>query len=183
MGFGRVGKNVSIAKNCIIHGLENIFLGDSVRIDGFCTITAHSPRMVIGSFIHIGSNCVLLGGGGIVLNDFSGLSHGVKIFSGSEDFSGKSLTNPMIPDHFRKVVKGPVVLNKHVIVGASTVILPNVNVGEGTAIGAMSLVRKNLLPWSIYTGNPAKRIASRSQDLRTLEEAFLLEQQKTISTP
>jgi acetyltransferase-like isoleucine patch superfamily enzyme len=177
MGFGHVGKNVSIAKNCLIRGLENIFLGDCVRIDGFCTITAPSKQVVIGSYIHIGSHCTLLGGSGIILNDFCGLSHGVMIFTSSEDFSGKSLTNPTIPSHFRKVISGPVVLEKHVIIGAGTIILPKVTMGEGSAVGALSLVRKNLLPWTIYIGNPAKRIATRSQDLLNLEKAFLHETQ------
>jgi acetyltransferase-like isoleucine patch superfamily enzyme len=183
MGFGHVGQNVSIAKNCLIRGLENIFLEDCVRIDGFCTITAPSARVVIGSHIHIGSNCILLGGSGITLNDFSGLSHGVMIFTSSEDFSGKSLTNPMIPNHFRKTIKGPIVLEKHVIIGAGTIVLPNVTLGEGCAVGALALVRKNLLPWTIYSGNPAKRIASRSQELMNLEKAFLQERQMPKSQP
>ncbi|WP_069469907.1 acyltransferase [Candidatus Marithrix sp. Canyon 246] len=44
------------------------------------------------------------------------------------------------------------------IVGAGSVIMPGVIVDEGTSIGAMSLVRKKTEPWSIYIGNPAKKI-------------------------
>jgi len=176
MGFAEVGKNVSIAKNCSIHGLQNISLGDNVRIDGFCTITAGKEPVRIGAWIHIGSACLLSGDSGITMEDFSGLSHGVKIFTNSDDFSGNHLTNPMIPARFRKVHSGPVILRKHVLIGAGSIVLPDVTIETGAAIGALSLVRKNIPAWTIFAGNPAKRIGTRSQDLLTLEQALLKEE-------
>ena len=43
----------------------------------------------------------------------------------------------------------------------------------GTSVGALSLVRKKTEEWSIYLGNPAKKIASRKKDLLELEKQYL----------
>lgn len=63
----------------------------------------------------------------------------------------------MIPDKYNKFAKRQVILRKHVIIGTGTVILPNLIIGEITAVGALSLVNKNLEKWSIYAGNPIKK--------------------------
>ena len=73
MGFKRVGENVQIAKNCTIIGLENISLGNNIRIDGNVTLACTSGYLIIGNYIHIGGGSHLSCAGGIELCDFSGL--------------------------------------------------------------------------------------------------------------
>ena len=172
-GFKSLGRNVQISKNCTVIGLENIEIGDNVRIDGYCSIFASREGWVkLGSFIHIGSYCLLSAGSGIQMDDFSGLSQGVKLYSRTDDYSGKHLTNPMVPDVYTGVTCGPVVLEKHAIVGAGSVILPKVTIGEGSSVGALSLVTKNLDPWGVFFGAPAKKLKNRSKQLLTLESAL-----------
>lgn len=176
-GFNSIGKNVKISKNCTIAGLSNISIGDNVIIDAFCSIIATGPdgKLVLGSYVHIGGFCHILANDGIEIKDFSGLSQGVKIYSKTDDYSGRSLTNPTIPNKYKLVKKGKVIINEHVIIGANSIILPNVNIGIGTSIGALSLVSTNLDSWTIYFGNPLKRIAKRSDALLLKKEAFLRE--------
>lgn len=50
-------------------------------------------------------------------------------------------------------------------IGCNSVIFPNVTIGEGSVIGAMSLVKKSIEPWTINAGVPAKRIKDRSKGL------------------
>jgi acetyltransferase-like isoleucine patch superfamily enzyme len=169
-GFGDVGSNVTIAKNCTIVGLANITIGSNVRIDGPTVMSASGGRIRIGSYVHIGGMVFLAGGGGIELEDFSGLSQGVHIYSTSDDYSGHALTNPTVPKEFVNIMVAPVHLKRHVIVGSGSVILPGCTVGEGTSIGALSLVTKSLEPWGVYFGSPVKRLKSRSKRLLTLEE-------------
>ncbi len=125
-GFKSVGRNVRIAKNAQIIGLDRITIGDNVRIDGFTNIiAAGGPGVTIGSYIHIGAYCHFSGsGGGVTLRDFVNLSQGVRIYSGSDDYSGESLTSPMTPKHLKKETIGPVVVGRHVIIGSGTVVLP-----------------------------------------------------------
>lgn len=176
IGFKAVGKNVRIAKNCTIIGLENIEIGNNVRIDGYCSIIASGSGFAkIGSFVHIAGYCGIHAGNGVVLEDFSGLSSGVKIYTGTDDYSGRTLTNPTIPEKYTGITFGQVTLHRHVIVGAGTVILPRVTANEGASIGALSLVTKDLEPWSIYAGTPARKLRNRSTELLELEKKFLAE--------
>ena len=174
-GFRAIGENVKIARNCIIMGLPYISIGDNVIVDAYCTIiaTGHG-QLKIGSFVHIGGFCHLLAaGGGIELKDFSGLSQGVKVYSKTDDYSGHSLTNPTVPNKYKSLKKGKVIFNEHVVIGAGSVILPNVKIGEGTSVGALSLVSSNLGSWTIYIGNPLKKLTKRSNDLLLEKEKFL----------
>lgn len=170
MGFRSVGENVRIEGSCTIIGAKNISFGDNVRIDGYCTIVATGEGHVrIGSYVHIAGYCGLYGGHGIVMEDFSGLSSGVRIYSASDDYSGEHLTNPTVPAEYLGGARGEVRLGKHAIVGANTVILPGAVIGEGSAVGSQALVTKSLDPWGIYAGSPAKRLKERSRALLALE--------------
>ena len=123
----------------------------------------------VGSFVHIGGYCLLSAGNGIRMDDFSGLSQGVRIYSKTDDYSGKYLTNPTIPEKYTKVTRGTVTLGRHVIIGSGTVILPKVSIGEGSSVGALSLVTKSLDPWGVYFGCPARLLKARSKKMLELE--------------
>lgn len=170
MGFKAVGNNVQIAKTCMIVGLENIEIQDNVRIDSYCTIVAAGAGWLkLGSFIHLGAHCHLSAGDGIEMEDFSGLSQGVKIYSRTDDYSGRFLTGPTVPSKYTGGTAGTVTLREHVVVGAGTVILPRVTIGHGASVGALSLVTKSLDPWGVYFGSPAKKLKERSKRLLELQ--------------
>ncbi|MDS0801701.1 acyltransferase [Burkholderia cenocepacia] len=172
-GFADVGANVRVAKNCTIIGLENISLGSNVRIDGPTVIAASAGYVRIGSYVHIGGMTFIAGAGGVEIEDFAGLSQGVRIYSASDDYSGNALTNPTVPSKFLNVTKAPVTLGRHVIIGSGAVILPGCSIGEGSSVGALSLVTKSLESWGVFFGAPAKRIKRRSKRLLELEGALL----------
>lgn len=174
IGFGKVGNNVRVAKNCTIVGLENITIGNNVRIDGFTTIIVSTPGYLhLGSNIHIGGYSAIFAGAGVSMEDFSGISQGVKIYSTSDDYSGRYMTNPTVPTEFSNVHRAPVYLRRHVIVGSQSVIMPGINIAEGCAVGANSLVSKDTDEWSIYFGSPAKKIKNRSKKILELEVEYL----------
>lgn len=175
-GFKHLGKNVRIARNCTIVGPENISIADNVRIDGYCTIVATGTGYLdLGSYIHVGGYCALLAAEGIVIEDFSCLSWGCKLFSRSDDYSGRHMTNPMVQPKYTNVSRGRIKLCRHALVGAQTVLLPKVTLGEGVAVGALSLVSKDLAAWGIYSGVPAKWIKERKRELLQLEKNLLNE--------
>lgn len=173
--FRSIGKNVFIKKNVGMFFIENISIGNNVRIDDNVIIVAskkNSP-VKIGNYIHIASNCYLAGSDGIDMMDFTTLAPGVLIFSGSDDYSGKKLTNPMVGNPYVGGKSGKVTLCKHVIIGAGSVVLPDVIIKQGSSVGALSLVNKDLNPWGVYSGIPAKKIKSRYKDVLKLEKKFL----------
>lgn len=172
MGFKSLGRDVLISSKASIHAPELMSIGDHVRIDDF---TFLSGEITLGCYIHIAPFCVLAGGAsgaGIVMKDYSGLSTHVVVYAVSDDYSGDYMTNPTIPAQFTCVRKGKVVLERFVIVGASSVILPGVEIGEGTAVGAMSLVSRSLPDWKICSGNPARALKDRSKGIQVLERRF-----------
>jgi|APCry1669190119_1035276.scaffolds.fasta_scaffold00147_13 galactoside O-acetyltransferase len=172
-GFKHVGENVKVAKNCTIIGLHHITLGSNIRIDGNVVIAASSGSLTLGNYIHISTGCYLGCAGGVTLSDFSGLSQGVSLYSGTDDYTGKSLTNPTVPRKYLKVKLAPVYLGRHVIIGSGSVLLPGVTIGEGSSVGALSLVTKSLDAWGVYLGVPVRKLKSRSKDILKLEEELL----------
>lgn len=180
-GFKSLGENVRIAKNCTIVGIQNIEIGDNVRIDGYCSIiVAGKGWLKLGSYIHIGGYCYLGASEGIEIKDFAGLSQGVRLYSRSDDYSGNYMTNPTVPQKYTSIVCGPVIIEKHVIIGSGSVVLPNVTIGEGAAIGALSFVNRSLSAWGMYFGSPLKKLPDtvRSRKLLDLEAALNKENRK-----
>jgi galactoside O-acetyltransferase len=169
LGFARVGENSVVARNCTIIGLENVVIGDNVRIDGFTSIIAPRGRVKIGSWVHIASGCSLGARAGIEIGDFSSLSQGVRLFSAIDDYSGKWMTNSVVPPHLVRVEAAPIEIGRHVPVGAGTLVLPGVVIEDGAAVGALSFVNRRLAGWFIYSGNPVRKIGPRARDLLALE--------------
>lgn len=173
IGFKYIGKNVKISDKAIIYNPEGISIDNHSRIDDLCML---SGNITIGKYCHITPMCLIAGGKpGIIINDFSTLAYGVKIFAQSDDYSGESMTNSLIPKKFKNERLSSIVIGRQVIVGANSTILPGVNLAEGCSIGAMTLVNKSTAPWGIYVGNPAKRLKERKKDLLILEKQFLKE--------
>jgi len=127
-------------------------------------------RVVIGSYIHIANFCYFGARHGIVVEDFVNVSHGTKILSASDDFSGLKLIGPTVPKEFTGGTFGKVTLKKHVVIGVCSVVLPGCTIGEGCALGAFSLVDRSLEPWGFYVGIPVRRIKERKKDLLLLEK-------------
>lgn len=173
--FRFFGENVLIKKNVSLYFTENISIGNNVRIDDNVIIVASSTKnpVSIANHVHIASNCYLAGSDGIELMDFTTLAPGVQIFSGSDDYSGEKMTNPTIDKKYIGGKSGKITLRKHVIIGANSVILPNVTIQEGSSVGALSLVNKSIDSWGIYCGIPVKKLKKRSKNLLNLEKQFM----------
>lgn len=173
LGFRSIGTEVKVSSKASVYNPEMIDIGDYSRIDDYCVL---SGRIEIGRNVHIAPQCLVAGGEkGVFFGDFSGLAYQVQVFSQSDDYSGASMTNPTVPDIYKKETKKAVFLGRHVIVGSGSVIMPGVELAEGTSIGALAFVNKSTQPWSIYVGNPARKVADRKRDLLELERRYLQE--------
>ncbi|HUK99799.1 MAG TPA: acyltransferase [Nitrospirota bacterium] len=172
IGFASVGQDVTIWPEAKIVMPEVISIGNSVIIDDFVFIMG-GAKTIIESFIHIASFTSITGGGEIVMEDYSALSSGVRVYSGNEDYTGGCMTNPAVPAPYRIPVRSFVHLKKHAIVGANSVILPGVIIGEGAVVGANSLVTKDCEPWTVYVGSPARPLRGRPREHMLALEARL----------
>lgn len=170
IGFESVGFNVFISKKASIYNASEISIGNNVRIDDFCIL---SGKIRLGNYIHVAAYSALYGSDvGICIGDYSNISSKNSIYAITDDYSGESMTNPMIPDKYKNIYKEEVIIKKHVIIGSGCVILPGVIIEEGSAFGAMSLINRNTEPWSINAGVPFKKIKDREKTLLQLEKKF-----------
>ena len=168
-GFAYVGDNVRIAKNSTIVGLGNISIGHNSRIDSFCKIIVPEGRLTIGAFVHIAPSVLLVARGGIEIGDYAGLSHQVAVYSVNDDYSGEAMIGPCVDAALTNPTIAPVRIGRHCVVGASSVVFPGCDIGEGSITGAMTLVNRPLEPWGMHVGTPARRIRDRSQRCVALE--------------
>lgn len=171
IGLKNCGENVKISRKASIYSASEISIGNNVRIDDFCIL---SGRIEIGDYIHIAAYTALYGGDeGIFIDDFANLSSRVSVYSISDDYSGKTLTNPMIPAEYKNVESKPVFIGKHVIIGSTSVVLPGVKLAEGSSFGSFSFINHDSESWSINVGIPFKKIENRSRELLELESKML----------
>jgi acetyltransferase-like isoleucine patch superfamily enzyme len=173
LGVRSVGIDVQVHSTSLIVGLENLTIGNHVRIDAFCSLIAGEGRITIGDHVHIAGYVFLSGAEGIDVSDFVGISRGAGIYTRNDDYTGSGLTGPTVPEEFLRLDRGPVVLGRHVVVGSGSILLPGVEIGEGTTIGGLSLVKSSLDAWGIYAGVPVRRLGDRSRNLLALEQRLL----------
>lgn len=177
LGLASYGENVLISRNAKIYGANNISIGNNVRVDDFCIL---SGKIKIGNNVHIAAGVYIFAGeSGVFLNDFSGISSRTAIYAMSDDYTGKYMTNPTIPDRFRNVSGGFVYIGRHSLIGTGCTILPGVKIGDGASIGAMSLVNKDVEEYTMNVGIPCKKIKDRSKEMLEYEKKFLLERQES----
>ncbi len=128
----------------------------------------HMNVFVTGANIKIGDNVVinrrvyLDGRIGITIKDNVSISPEVYIVSMEHDYN-----DPMFTTR-----GGEVVIENHVWIGARAMILPGITIGEGAVVGGGSVVTKNVEPYQIVAGVPARKIGVRSREIEYRHKYF-----------
>ena len=170
LGLKKYGENVLISRYARIYNPGNMIIGNNVRIDDFCILSAGNNPFILEDYIHISAGVYIYGQNGFHMKSLTNISAGSKIYTQSDSFCGNYLIGPSIPNRLRNVYGSSLVIEKYTIIGAGSIVLPGAIIGEGVAIGANSLIIKDCKPWSIYAGSPAKFIKERSKNLLELEK-------------
>ncbi len=163
------GSDIWISRKASLYpNEEGISIGDHVRIDDFSVLVGN---IEINNYIHIGSHCGVHAsqGGKVIFEDYSGISSNVQIYATSDAFDGEFMTGrPGLPKTLFNPTVGEVILGKYSQVGCNSVVMPKGVLGEGTAIGALSLVDRELKAWTVYAGIPVREIRQRKKELLNL---------------
>jgi len=149
--------------NCL-HQPSAIIIGPNTHIKGELLVFGHGGHIEIGSYCYIGENSRIWSAKEIKLGDRVLISHNVNIFD--------NLVHPLNPkmrhDQFVAIItegqpkeittldEKKVEIGDDVLVGAMSIILRGVTIGKGSLIGAGSVVTKDVPPYSIVAGNPAR---------------------------
>jgi acetyltransferase-like isoleucine patch superfamily enzyme len=174
LGFRSLGSSVRISEKASLYGVQNISIGDHSRVDDFCILSGGSGGITIGSHVHISCYTSLIGRAEIVVGDFVSVSGRCSVYSSTDDFSGATMTGPTLDTDLTNVTHKPVLIGRHCIIGAGGTILPGVTIGEGVAVGAMSLVMRDCAPFGLYVGVPARRVKERSRGMLLAEKEYLI---------
>ena len=172
LGLKRIGINVKIDSSVVFIGAKKVSIGDNVRIDHGCLISAGEKGISIGSHIHIAAYVLLYGEGGIEIHDFVGISSRCALYSASDDYSGRHLIGPIIDDKFLSVRREKILLKKLSSIGTNSTLLPGATLEEGAVLGGHSMLSKTIPAWEIWTGTPPRKLANRNKNALTLSSDF-----------
>ena len=112
-------------------------------------------KITIGDNCVIGPVCFLDGRGGIAIKNNCVLGGGTWIFTAEHDVNSPTFD----------VISSPVIIDDYVWTGSRALILPEVTLGKGCVVSAGAVVTKNVEPYAIVGGIPAKKIGERTKDL------------------
>lgn len=170
LNLKKYGRNIKISRKSSFYSTDNIELGNNVRIDDFCIL---SGNIKIGDYVHIAAYSAIYGGtDGVEIGDFCNISSRVCIYSVSDDYSGESMTSPLVSDEYKNTNSGKVIIEKDVIIGSTSVVLPNIILREGGAFGSFSFINRSTEPWKIYAGVPVRVVKERSKNMLKLQNNF-----------
>lgn len=114
-------------------------------------------KLTLGSDISIGKSAMFICGGGVTVGSRVMIAHGSKIVSSGHRIPD-DLDEPM---RFSGPEQSPIVIEDDAWVGAGATVLPGVTVGRGAVIAAGAVVTKDVEPYTIVGGVPAKLLRKR----------------------
>lgn len=156
--FKKIGNNVIFEAGVLIFHPENIELGNNIYI-GHQTILKgyYKGSLIIGDGTWIGQQCFFHSAGDIFIGRNVGIGPAVKIIT---SYHEDNVDKPVLQN---KLIFEKVIIEDDVDLGIGAIILPGVTVGKGAIVGAGAVVTKNVLPYSVVIGVPAKVIRHRNE--------------------
>lgn len=161
----------------VINSLQDpsaITIGPHSQIKGELQVFGPGGRISIGSYCYIGEDTRIWSAKGISIGNRVLISHNVNIFD--------NLIHPISPklrhEHFSTILRTgqprnittlgerEIIIGDDVNIGAMAIVLRGVTIGEGSIVGAGSVVTKNIPSYSIAAGNPARIIRKISESER-----------------
>jgi acetyltransferase-like isoleucine patch superfamily enzyme len=157
--FGHYGRNVYIRPGGQIIRPRLISIGDNVRIGKNTDIYVHPKHrdskefiLKIGNNVHIGNYNIIAARNSVVLEENVLLGPGVIIVDHSHHYE-----NVEVPVKSQEVSEGGAVrIERDCWIGANVFVFPNVTIGRHAIIGANSVVKRDIPPYSVAVGSPAK---------------------------
>jgi len=156
---GKVGKNVKFYEGVRIvsNSPGAIEIGNDVRILRGATIsTAQTGKIAIGNRVHIGEGTIIFSGLSIIIRD--DVIIGPQNVIVDSDHSYKDLNLPM---NQQELTFEQVLIEDDVWISSNCVITKGVTLSKGAVIGAGAVVKKDIPPYSIAVGVPARVIKKR----------------------
>ncbi len=158
--FRHRGEGVRIFDPCVILNPEVITIGDHARLDSFVKVEG-GQGVTIGEHVHIASFSHINGGGGtVIFGAHSGCASGVKIAGGYPDLTYLHISAAEPPERCH-VIKKTTTIGEYVVLFSNVVISPGVEIGDGAIVAAGAVVVRDVEPFTVVGGVPARVIGKR----------------------
>ena len=155
--FRRIGQRVAFEPGVLVFHPEQIEIGDDVYVGHNAILKGyHKGRMTIGEGTWIGQGAFLHSAGDITIGRGVGIGPKVTILTSEHTADDRALPVMHTPVEF-----APVVLEDGCDIGAGAVILPGVRIGRGAIVGAGAVVTRDVEPFTIAAGVPARLLRRR----------------------
>lgn len=157
--FRARGEHLVIEEGVLVFHPENIALGHNVYV-GHRTILKgyHKNSFTIGDDVWIGQDCFFHSGGGIVIGSRVGIGPRVSVLTSNHREEGRA-----VPILFSDLEFAPVVIEDDCDIGLGAIILPGVTIGRGAQIGAGAVVTRDVPPYAVAAGVPARVLRARPE--------------------
>jgi acetyltransferase-like isoleucine patch superfamily enzyme len=155
--FRAIGSDCVFETGVLVFHPENITLGRNVYVGHYAILKGYyRNEMRIGDQTWIGQQCFFHAAGGLTIGARVGIGPGVKIITSVHEEAGRGVAVLYSP-----IAMAPVVIEDDVDLGVNSVILPGVTVGRGAIIGAGAVVNRDVAPYAVVAGVPAKVLRER----------------------
>lgn len=155
-----MGQNVVIEAGVRIFNPENIHLGNGIYIGhDSMLIGYHQGLLKIASGAWIGPRCYLHAAGGIYIGEKTGIGPDVRILTSIHEADAS--LGPVIEE---ALSFAPVEIGPGCDIGLGAILLPGVKIGMGAVVGAGSVVTREIPPYEIWAGVPARKIRVRQEN-------------------
>jgi len=152
-----LGADCVFEEGVLVFHPENVHLGRGVYVGHQAILKGYYENtMRIGDETWIGQQCFLHSAGGLTIGARVGIGPGVRIITSVHREVGRDTPILMAPLEMREVV-----IEDDADIGVSAVVLPGVRIGRGAQIGAGAVVTRDVPPYAIAVGSPAKVVRER----------------------
>lgn len=137
-----------------------IRIGRKARIDAHVKIEG-GEGVTIGEGVHVSSFAHLNIGGGILrVGDYVALTSGVAVLSGTNTPAGQAMSSAA-PPAMQVIQRTETIIDEFAFIGSRSVIYPGVHIGRYAIVKAGSIVTKDVPPYAVVAGSPAKFVQDR----------------------
>jgi galactoside O-acetyltransferase len=152
------GALFDISHDVEIQGINNLTLGDGVCIEERCTLLCPNALMSLGRNVYLNKNVRLgsVGDAPLVIGD--NVMVGPNVVMDTSAHNSDDVDRPMKE---QGLSFAPIVVEDDVWIGANVVVICGVTIGRGTIVGAGAVVTRDVPPYSVVGGVPARVLKSR----------------------